>query len=147
LNRCHLLSAKKPARFLMFTVCHGTAPALGTFSRRRKKAFFMNKRVILSHSTTIKTTIMDAPDFPNGFASWQKTHFEVVEVLVFIRDLEEGKQPGNFVDYLDRSATQELYDLALDLTNKYEEQSKGKTRERTLFDEIEEFVWKEVNRL
>jgi hypothetical protein len=87
---------------------------------------------------------MALPDFPNGFESWQKTHFEVVEVLCFMRELEEDKQPKNFADFIDRSATEDMYNLALYLTNKYEEESKGKSRERSLFDEIEEFVWSEV---
>ena len=90
---------------------------------------------------------MPIPDFPNGFESWQKTHFEVVEVLCFIRDLEEGKKPKSFSELLDRSATEEMYNLALNLTNKYEEQTKGRKRERSLFDEIEDFVWSEVKNL
>jgi hypothetical protein len=90
---------------------------------------------------------MGIPDFPNGFDSWQKTHFEVVEALCHLRDLEEDKQPKSFTEYLDMSATQEMYTLALNITNKYEAQMVGKTRERTLFDEIEEFVWKEVKSL
>lgn len=90
---------------------------------------------------------MAIPDFPNGFESWQRTHFEVVEVLCFMRDLEEEKKPKNFAEFLDRSATNEMYQLALTLTNKYEEQTKGRVRERTLFDEIEEFVWAEVKTL
>ena len=87
---------------------------------------------------------MALPNFPNGFESWQKTHFEVVEVLCYIRDLEEGKAPKNFEEFVDQSATDEMYNLALDLTNKYEAQTKGKKRERSLFDEIEDFVWSEV---
>ncbi|RPD50775.1 MULTISPECIES: hypothetical protein [Chitinophagaceae] len=87
---------------------------------------------------------MAIPDFPNGFESWQKTHFEVVEVLVYMRELDEDKQPKNFAELQDRSATDKLYNLALYFTNKYEEQTKGKTRERSLFDEIEEFVWQEI---
>jgi hypothetical protein len=90
---------------------------------------------------------MAIPDFPNGFESWQKTHFEVVEVLCYMRDLEEGQKPKNFSEIFDRSATEEMYSLALNLTNKYEEQTQGKQRERTLFDEIEEFVWGEVKHL
>lgn len=90
---------------------------------------------------------MAIPDFPNGFESWQKTHFEVVEVLCYMRDLELDKKPKNFADLIDQSATNELYNLALELTNKYEEQTVGKKRERSLFDEIEEFVWKEVRSL
>jgi hypothetical protein len=87
---------------------------------------------------------MQTPSFPNGFESWQKTHFEVVEVLVYIRGLEEGKKPKNFSEMLDQSASEEMYKLALELTNKFEEQTVGRKREGFLFDEIEEFVWNEV---
>ena len=87
---------------------------------------------------------MPIPDFPNGFDSWQKTHFEVVEVLVYIRSLDSDKIPKGFSNALDQTASQELYTLALQLTNKYEEQTKGVERKRSLFDEIEEFVWNEV---
>jgi hypothetical protein len=90
---------------------------------------------------------MAIPDFPNGFESWQRTHFEVVEVLCFMRDLEEDKKPKSFAEFIDRSASEEMYNLALDLTNKYEEQTRGKKRERNLFDEIEDFVWSEVKHL
>ncbi len=88
---------------------------------------------------------MDIPDFPNGFESWQKTHFEVVEVLVYMRNIEEDKKRlKGYADTLDQSASDEMYHLALYLTNKYEEQTKGKERTRSLFDEIEDFVWSEV---
>lgn len=87
---------------------------------------------------------MDTPSFPNGFESWQKTHFEVVEVLCYIRSLEEGKMPKSFQEMVDQSATEEMYKLALDLTNKFEEQTVGRKRERFLFDEIEDFVWDAV---
>ena len=90
---------------------------------------------------------MAIPDFPNGFESWQKTHFEVVEVLVYMRSLAEDKQPKKFSEALDQSASDEMYNLALNLTNKFEEQSKGKERKRTLFDEIEDFVWSEVKNI
>ncbi|HRD57758.1 MAG TPA: hypothetical protein PK504_06895 [Ferruginibacter sp.] len=90
---------------------------------------------------------MDNHHFPNGFSSWQKTHFEVVEVLVYIRNLEEGKTPKPFSELIDKSATEELYQLAIRLTDKYEEETQGKKRERTLFDEIEEFVWQELNKI
>lgn len=90
---------------------------------------------------------MATPNFPNGFESWQKTHFEVVEVLCHIRDLEENIKPKSFSELIERSATEELYNLALNLTNQYEEESVGKIRTRSLFDEIEDFVWKHVNNL
>ena len=94
----------------------------------------------------IKFIIMAIPDFPNGFESWQKTHFEVVEVLVYMRSLEDGKNQKSFAEAVDQTATEKMYQLALDLTNKYEEQTRDKKRERTLFDEIEDFVWNEVKK-
>jgi hypothetical protein len=90
---------------------------------------------------------MGIPEFPNGFDSWQKTHFEVVEVLCYIRSLEEGKQPKSFSEMVDQSATDEMYQLALNLTNKFEAETKGRKRERFLFDEIEDFVWNEVRNM
>jgi hypothetical protein len=94
-----------------------------------------------------KLPIMALPDFPNGFESWQKTHFEVVEVLCYMRDLEDGRRPKSFEEMVDRSATEEMYSLALNLTNKYEQETKGRKREQSLFDEIEDFVWGEVGNL
>ena len=90
---------------------------------------------------------MPTTDFPNGFESWQKTHFEVVEVLVYMRSLDEDKKPKSLDEALHHSATEEMYKLALDLTNKFEEQTRGKKRDRELFDEIEDFVWNEVESL
>lgn len=90
---------------------------------------------------------MTTPNFPNGFESWHKTHFEVVEVLCYMRELDDDASNGNqknFAEYADRSATDYLYTLAFDLTNKYEAENKGKQREVSLFDAIEEFVWREV---
>ena len=88
---------------------------------------------------------MDVPDFPKGFESWQRTHFEVVEVLVYMRSLEENKKRlKGFAGMLDQSASDEMYHLALYLTNKYEEQTVGKETTRNLFDEIEDFVWSEI---
>lgn len=48
---------------------------------------------------------------------------------------------------VDQSATDEMYQLALNLTNKFEEETKGRKRERFLFDEIEDFVWNEVRNM
>lgn len=81
--------------------------------------------------------------FPNGFDSWQKTHFEVVEALCYLRDLQEEKQSKNFSEMLDRSATEDLYKLAVTLTDKFEGEN-VKREGTTLFDLIEEFVYSET---
>ncbi|MEE6186791.1 hypothetical protein PIECOFPK_01620 [Mycovorax composti] len=83
--------------------------------------------------------------FPNGFESWQKTHFEVVEALCYLRDLEEGKQSKAFEEMLNRSATDDLYQLAVDLTDKFERECVD--RKSNLFDLIEEFVSEEVKKV
>ena len=89
---------------------------------------------------------MATPVFPNGFESWQRTHFEVVEALVYLRSFENDKTPKPFSQLADKSATPELCQLALELTNKFEDQHKGKPLDRSLFDEIEDFVWEEVKK-
>lgn len=92
-----------------------------------------------------KLSTMETPDFPNGFASWQRTHFEVVEVLIFMRNLEESRNRlKGFASGFDHTASDKMYELALHLTNKYEEEHKGKVLTRTFFDEIERFVWGEI---
>lgn len=88
--------------------------------------------------------MMELPDFPNGFASWQRTHFEIVEVLCYIRGLEESKQPEKMVNINDKSASEALYNLALHLTNKFETLHEFDKPQRNLFDEIEDFVWTEI---
>lgn len=87
---------------------------------------------------------MNTPSFPNGFESWQKTHFEVVEVLCYMRELDDEHVKKGFSSIADKSASDDLYRLALDLTNLFEEKTKGQVRNRSLFDEIEDFVWQEV---
>lgn len=87
---------------------------------------------------------MSATIFPNGFDSWQKTHFEVVEALCYLRDIEEPSQHKSFTEMLNRSASEALYQLAKELTDKFEETTRDQPRDRTLFEEIEEFVALEV---
>lgn len=86
---------------------------------------------------------MSEHHFPRGFDSWQKTHFEVVEALCYLRDLQEGKESKNFSQMLDRSATEHLYQLAIELTDKFETE-KVERAGSTLFDLIEEFVYRET---
>jgi len=81
--------------------------------------------------------------FPRGFESWQKTHFEVVEALCYLRDLEEEKQVKNFSQMIDHSATEDLYKLAIELTDKFETENIDRSGS-TLFDLVEAFVCKET---
>lgn len=71
----------------------------------------------------------------------------MVEVLCYMRDLEAIEQPKNFTEYVDRSATDNLYKLALDLTNKFEALPQTEKEHKTLFDAIEAFAWAEVENM
>ncbi|WP_346239518.1 hypothetical protein ABDK00_007355 [Niabella insulamsoli] len=86
---------------------------------------------------------MSEHHFPRGFDSWQKTHFEVVEALCYLRDLQEEENPKKFSEMLDRSATEDLYQTAIELTDKFETENINREG-TTLFDLIEEFVYKET---
>ncbi|MFT4094120.1 MAG: hypothetical protein QM640_10815 [Niabella sp.] len=86
---------------------------------------------------------MTAHNFPRGFDSWQRTHFEVVEALCYLRGLQEEKQNKNFSEMLDRSATEALYKLAVELTDKFESENINRYG-TTLFDLIEKFVYEET---
>ncbi|HMR81548.1 MAG TPA: hypothetical protein PKE30_00350 [Niabella sp.] len=86
---------------------------------------------------------MSEHNFPRGFESWQKTHFEVVEALCYLRDLEEEKQVKNFSQMIDHGATEDLYKLAIQLTDKFETENVDRSGS-TLFDLVEAFVCKET---
>ncbi|GAB3027192.1 hypothetical protein GCM10027051_35010 [Niabella terrae] len=88
---------------------------------------------------------MTTHEFPNGFDSWQKTHFEVVEALCYLRDIEEEKQPPAFAEMINRSATEDLYRLAVALTDKFEREQQNKGNSN-LFDLIESFVVSETKK-
>ncbi|GEM_PF-684433 len=90
---------------------------------------------------------MNEPVFPNGFDSWQKTHFEVVEALCYIRGLHEDEIPKTFGEMMDRTATEQMYQLAKDLTDKYETTRKKEVNNKTFFVNIEDFVSEEVKQL
>ncbi|AGO47680.1 hypothetical protein Phi17218_147 [Cellulophaga phage phi17:2_18] len=79
--------------------------------------------------------------FPNGFTSWQETHFEVVSKLVktvhFSGSTAHRKN--------EEQGTGGLYELAEDLTDKFEKDNKGADwEEKSFFDTIETFLKKEL---
>lgn len=90
---------------------------------------------------------MTLPNFPKGFDSWQKTHFEVVEVLCYIRSLEEDKETKSFAEMVDMTATEDMYRLALNLTNKYEEQTVDKKEKELFLMKLKPLYGKKLNSL
>lgn len=80
--------------------------------------------------------------FPNGFTSWQETHFEVVSQISYISILDNPY--GVVAQRLEESGTGGLYELAEELTDKFEKENEGRCWDGEFFDEIEEFLAKEI---
>lgn len=80
--------------------------------------------------------------FPNGFESWRETYFEVVSAIrdEWRKDFPQGKVK----EYHSQEGTCALYNLAEELTNKFEELNAGREWDGEFFDEIEEFCKKEL---
>jgi hypothetical protein len=81
-------------------------------------------------------------EFPNGFASWQETHYEVVAAITNEIAYDHYSE---FRDDLIRITLREkghggLYELANDLTDEFELLNKGREWDGEFFDEIERFL-------
>lgn len=83
---------------------------------------------------------MDNKLFPNGFSSWQETHFEIVSYIK--DDLKRGLKTM-FTNISENQGTGGLYEIAEELTDKFEKQHKGREWDGDFFDEIESFMLKE----
>jgi len=84
--------------------------------------------------------------FPNGFASWYETHHEVVSAITQSILLEE-KEPefkSKATTVSEEQGTGGLYELAEELTDKFEKLHEGREWDGEFFDEIEDFLQKEL---
>jgi hypothetical protein len=79
--------------------------------------------------------------FPNGFESWQETHFEVVSEIAkrdylctstIIENIRESQGIGG------------LYELAEELTDRFEVLNKDREWDGEFFYEIEQYLNKEL---
>lgn len=84
-------------------------------------------------------TVQDdqVPQFPNGFDSWQETHFEVVS---YIGTLRMEVNEGLVKETEDTEGTGGLYELAKALTDEFESLNAGRNWDGDFFDEIESFL-------
>ena len=83
--------------------------------------------------------------FPNGFKSWQETHFEVVSIISCIWRLD--KPYGVVLQRHEEQGTGGLYELAEELTDKFETLNKDREWDGEFFEEIEEFLTKKLKLL
>lgn len=82
-------------------------------------------------------------EFPNGFESWQETHYEIVAMLTL--DIERGKNKATEIS--ETEGTGGLYQLARQLTDKFENLHKGREWDGEFFEEIEYFYAQELKNL
>jgi hypothetical protein len=79
---------------------------------------------------------MEDKRFPNGFESWCKTYYEIVDFLIFT---------SKVVRFYKQNGTGRMYELAREFTDKFETLNKGREWNREFFEEIESFLMKKIN--
>ncbi len=85
---------------------------------------------------------MSDKKFPNGFDSWSDTHFEIVQAIAIEINNEQPK--GKTEEVHDEGGHGALYDLAKELTYKFEKKHCGRAWDGDFFDEIEVFIEAEL---
>jgi hypothetical protein len=87
---------------------------------------------------------MEEHKFVNGFTSWIETYHEVVSfmTLQYERDADFSSRMSKVNE---ERGTRGWYELAEELTNKFENLHKGRKWDGDFFDEIEYFLTKELN--
>lgn len=88
---------------------------------------------------------MDEKQFPNGFASWQETHYEVVAAILF--DDRHNPEHSAVSVIMERAGTGGLYELAEKLTDEFEKINEGKEWDGDFFDEIDAFMEEKLNNI
>jgi hypothetical protein len=76
--------------------------------------------------------------FPNGFESWQETHYEVVQVIT-MEHVKDDPQ-GVVRERHHAQGHGGLYELAKELTDEFEEINKGRNWDGEFFEEIDKFL-------
>lgn len=94
---------------------------------------------IVSATQVLVETLPDEPEgkkFPNGFQSWQETHFEVVQAITLVPEDAWNRVTNTRA----MQGTGGLYELAEELTDEFEKLHEGKNWDGEFFDAIEEFL-------
>lgn len=89
---------------------------------------------------------MNTKHFPNGFSSWQETHFEIVRAIteLLINDSIDEKNPIYFIFNI--QGTGGLYEIAEDWTDEFEKINEGRDWDGEFFDDIETFINLKINK-
>lgn len=79
---------------------------------------------------------------PNGLTSYLETHFHVSHAIQ--AEASKDTPKGIVQERIEKQGTGGLYELAEELTDKFEELHKGREWDGEFFDEIDEFLKKEL---
>jgi hypothetical protein len=79
---------------------------------------------------------MEYKRFPNGFESWCKTYYEIVNFLTFTSKVAK---------FYEQNGTEGMYELARELTDEFETLNKGREWDGEFFKEIESFLIKKID--
>ena len=78
-------------------------------------------------------------EFPNGFGSWQETHYEIVAAITY--EVAHDNINDNLIyKTLREKGHGGLYELANDLTDEFENLHKGCEWDGEFFETIENFL-------
>lgn len=77
-------------------------------------------------------------NFPNGFASWIETHYEVVAAIE--REQCKDEPQGLVAERHGAQGHGGLYELAEELTDEFEKLNEGRSWDGDFFDEIDSFL-------
>lgn len=78
-----------------------------------------------------------SPKFPNGFDSWRETHFEIVQAITRAAQKDDS---GIVKDRQMCGGFTELYTLAEELTDEFEDMNAGRQWDGEFIDEVEDFA-------
>lgn len=88
-----------------------------------------------------ETAVYQVPRFPNGFESWQETHFEVVNYIT----LDYERNPNGYMAKVyEEQGTGGAYELAKQLTDEFEKLYEGKEWDGEFFETIESFLMQKL---
>jgi hypothetical protein len=81
---------------------------------------------------------MKDKEFPNGFASWQETHFEIVQAIT-IENMKKNPK-GVVLDRCENQGHCGLYELAEELTDEFETKYKDNVWDGEFLDYMYSFL-------
>lgn len=127
---------------------------IGITSDIRKAAYWVSKSAVKTWDSAIKKKFetaelreatleiaqqMEHKEFPNGFTSWMETHHEVVSAIAI--ELNKDETTSQIIsEWKEAQGTGGMYELAKELTDKFEKANKGREWDGDFFDEIEAFL-------